>query len=59
MKKDETVIWIDTEMRRIKNTSIRTQQFIKGKIYFSIDPTSQKQLGILERQKAEYLKSRT
>ena len=42
--------------RRIKNTATRSQNWIDGKFYGGLDPTSQMQIDILEKQKEEYLK---
>ena len=50
-KKDETLKWIDEEMKRVKNNAIRSQEVINGKLQSALDPTSQKQLDDLNKQK--------
>ena len=56
-KKDETLKWIDEEMKRVKNNAIRSQEVINGKLQSALDPTSQKQLDDLNKQKEDYLKT--
>jgi hypothetical protein len=56
-KKDETLQWIEQEIKRVKSTAFRYNLKEAGTIHRSIDVASQKQLDQLEKQKAEYLKS--
>ena len=56
-KKDETLKWIDEEMKRVKNNAIRSQEVINGKLQSALDPPSQKLLEDRNKQKEESLKT--
>ncbi|RYZ51563.1 MAG: hypothetical protein EOP49_11400 [Sphingobacteriales bacterium] len=57
-KKDETIKWIEAEIRRIKNSARRTEGFETNRGHSSLDPTSRQQIQALELQKERYLKSK-